>query len=67
VPKKKSEDTKSEFRVGDRVLVHLHTGRIVEATIKAVTPHGNKIRLQVDFGKDEAALIYPRQILKDRE
>jgi hypothetical protein len=67
VPKKKPEDSKKEFRVGDPVLVHLHTGKIVEATIKAVTPHSNKIRLQVDFGKDETALIYPWQILKDRE
>jgi hypothetical protein len=32
----KADENLSEFRVGDRVKVNLHTGRIVDATVKAV-------------------------------
>ena len=52
------------FAVADRIRVNLHTGRIVEATIKAVINRTDGPRLQVDFGKDEAALIYFWQVIE---
>jgi len=39
-------------------------GRIVEATIRAIVEHTDGLRLQVDFGKDETALIREWQIIK---
>jgi hypothetical protein len=53
-----------KHKVGDRILVKLSGGRIVEATIKAVVETTEGIRLQVSFG-NEAALIYPWQIIKE--
>jgi hypothetical protein len=49
---------KREPKVGDHVLVKLSGGRIVEATIKALVDTKEGIRLQVDFGYDETALVY---------
>ena len=40
-----------DYAVGDRVRVNLHTGRIVDATIKAVIERTDGKRLQVDFGR----------------
>ena len=51
-----------KHKVGERVLVKLSGGRIVEATIKAVVETTEDVRLQVSFG-DETALIYPWQIV----
>jgi hypothetical protein len=53
----KSNERVNVFAVGDRIKVNLHTGRIVEATIKAVINRTDGSRLQADFGKDETALI----------
>jgi hypothetical protein len=53
------------FNVGDAVKVNLHTGRIVDAMIKAVIEQTDGARLQVDFGRDETALIHEWQVLKD--
>ena len=52
------------FTVGDRIRANLHTGRIVEATIKAVINRTDGQRLQVDFGKDDTALIRSWQIIE---
>jgi hypothetical protein len=54
-----------KYRVGDRVLVKLSGGRIVEATIKALVDTTEGIRLQVDFGYDETALIYDWQVVEE--
>jgi hypothetical protein len=64
--KKKASHSEQEasYAVGDRLKVNLHTGRIVEATVKAVIEHTDGKRLQVDFGKDETALIYLWQIVE---
>jgi hypothetical protein len=51
-----------KYKVGDRVLVKLSGGRIVEATIKAVVETTDGTRLQFSFG-EETALIYPWQIV----
>jgi 6-phosphogluconolactonase/glucosamine-6-phosphate isomerase/deaminase len=56
--------TRPKYKVGDRLLVKLSGGRIVEATIKAIVNKTDGIRLQVSFG-DERALIYPWQVVKD--
>ena len=53
--KKKAPSSLWDYAVGDRVTVNLHTGRIVEATVKAVIERNGGKRLQVDFGKDETA------------
>jgi len=51
--------------VGDRLLVKLSGGRIVEATVKAIVETTESVRLQVSFG-NETALIYSWQIVEDR-
>jgi len=53
------------FAVGNRIGVNLHTCRIAEATIKAVIDRTDGPRLQVDFGKDETALIRSWQAVEE--
>jgi hypothetical protein len=53
-----------KYKVGDRVLVKLSGGRIVEASVKAVVETTNGVRLQVSFG-DETARIYLWQIVEE--
>ena len=55
---KKKKPAEQDYAVGDRVKVNLHTGRIVDATVRAVIDHTDGKRLQVDFGKDETALVH---------
>ena len=52
-----AEKETRKYKVGDRVLVKLSGGRIVESTIKAVVDTTEGIRLQLNFGYDETALI----------
>jgi hypothetical protein len=59
VPRQKPE---RQFKVGDRVTVNLHTGRLVDATVKAVISQTDGVRLQVDYGKDETALVHLWQV-----
>ena len=54
-----------QFNVGDHLKVSLPMGRIVDATIKAIIQSTEGVRLQVDFGKDETALVRARQVVKD--
>jgi hypothetical protein len=65
--KKKASHSEQDasYAVGDRLKVNLHTGRIVDATIKAIVERTDGKRLQVDFGKDETALIYLWQVVED--
>jgi len=60
--KKKPEEGRRKFNVGEQVRVRLRTGGIVDATIKAVNTKTKSVRLQVDYGKDETALIYDWQV-----
>jgi hypothetical protein len=64
--KKKVSHSEQEasYAVGDRLKVNLHTGRIVEATIKAIIERTDGKRLQVDFGKDETALVHLWQVVE---
>jgi len=60
--KKKPEESRREFNVGEQVRVRLRTGETVDATVKAVNRNTKSVRLQVDYGKDETALIYDWQV-----
>jgi hypothetical protein len=60
---KKAGANLSEFKVGDRVKVNMHRGRIVEAEIKAVIEKTHSVRFQVSFG-NENALIYLWQVVE---
>ena len=60
--KKKPEESRREFNVGEQVRVRLRTGETVDATVKAVNRKTKNVRLQVDYGKDETALIYDWQV-----
>jgi hypothetical protein len=62
--REKADDNLREFKVGDRIKVNMHRGRIVDATIKAVIERTDGKRLQVDFGKDETALIRLWQVVE---
>jgi hypothetical protein len=68
MPSNKMKATHSEqessYAVGDRVKVNLHTGKIVDATVKAIIEHTDGKRLQVDFGKDETALVHLWQVVE---
>ena len=62
VPKKPPKPLR-DFHVGDRVKVNQHSGRTVDAVIKAVTTDQNgRVRLQVEFGKDKTAFVYNWQV-----
>lgn len=56
--RKKASHSEQDYAVGDHVKVNLHTRRIVDARVKAVIDRTDFKRLQVDFGKDETALVY---------
>jgi molybdopterin-binding protein len=62
VPAKK-KPSERQFKVGDRILVNLHRGRIEEATITAIIQFSSVKKLQVDFGKDMTALIDTWQVV----
>ena len=64
IDKKQAPSSERDYAVGDRVKVNLHTGRIVDATVKAVIERTGGKRLQVDFGKDETALVYLWQVIE---
>jgi hypothetical protein len=52
-------------KVGDKIRVIMHAGKIVDATIKAIIESTEGVKYQIDFGFDETALISDWQIVKD--
>lgn len=58
MPSKKPE---REFRVRE----NLRAGNTVDATIRAVIPQTDGLRLQVDFGFEQTALIHVWQVVDD--
>jgi hypothetical protein len=68
MPSNKKKASKPEqdasYAVGDLVKVNVHTGRIVDAMVKAVIERTDGKRLQVDFGKDETALVHLWQVVE---
>jgi len=59
-----ANESKREFKVGDKVRVNLHHGKIEDAVIRAVVQDDDGIiKLQVDVvGLDLTALIDTRQV-----
>lgn len=44
-----------EFKVGDKIRVNLHHGKIEDAVVRAVIDHVDGTKLQVDFGHEQTA------------
>ena len=60
-----AEEPKREFKVGDKIRVNLHHGKIEDPIIRAVIQDGNETKLQVDVvGLDITALIDTRQVVE---
>ena len=54
-----------QFKIGDKVRVNLHHGKIEDAIVRAVIQDGNEIKLQVDVvGLNLTALIDTRQVVE---
>jgi hypothetical protein len=51
-----------QFKVGDRVTVSLHSGQLVDGVVKAIVQKSDGIRLQVDYGKNQTALVHLWQV-----
>ena len=63
MPKKESS---RQFKVGEKIRVNLHHGKIEDAVVKAIVEEGDGVKLQVDVvGLDVTALIDPRQVVAD--
>jgi hypothetical protein len=52
-------------QVGDKIKVNMHAGKLVDATINAIINSTKGANYQVDFGKDQTALVHEWQIVKD--
>jgi len=64
VPAAKKPDDR-QFKVGDKVRVYLHNGKIEDAVVRAVIRDDDGIKLQVDVvGLDLTALIDARQVVE---
>jgi len=60
-----AREPKREFKVGDKVRVNLHHGKIEDAVVRAVIQDENVVKLQVDVvGLDLTALIDTRQVVE---
>ncbi len=56
-------NSERQFKIGDKIQANLH-GRVIDATVRTVVEYTHGIKLQVDFGRDETALVELRQVLK---
>ena len=64
MPAPKKPDDR-QFKVGDKVRVNLHHGKIEDAVIRAVIRDEDLVKLQVDVvGLDLTALIDTRQVVE---
>jgi hypothetical protein len=52
-------------KVGEKIKVNMHGGKIVDATIKAIIESTDGVRYQVDFGHDQTALVHEWQVVTD--
>src|SRR5215470_4808483 len=55
---------KREYKVGDRIQISLNN-RIMDATVKAIIETTVGLRLQVDFGNEQTALIREWQLVPE--
>jgi hypothetical protein len=61
-----AKEPKREFKVGDKIRVNLHHGKIEDAVVRAVVQGDGIIKLQVDVvGLDLTALIDTRRLLSE--
>lgn len=60
-----AEKAPKDYKPGQHIIVKLSNGRIEEARINHVVQHRDGIKLQVDFGHDETALIELCQVVED--
>ena len=64
MPAPKKPDNR-QFKVGDKIRVNLHHGKIEDAVVRAVVQSDDGIKLQVDVvGLDLTALIDTRQVVE---
>ena len=60
-----AKEPNREFKVGDKIRVNLHNGKIEDAVVRAVIQDENVVKLQVDVvGLDLTALIDTRQVVE---
>jgi transcription antitermination factor NusG len=60
MPKK---EPSRQFKVGDKIRVNLHHGKIEDAVVKAIVEDSDGVKLQIDvIGLDVTALIDPKQV-----
>ena len=52
-----AKEPKREFKVGDKIRVNLHHGKIEDAVVRAVIQHTDGLKLQIDFDPKQIALI----------
>jgi hypothetical protein len=52
-----------QFKVGDKVRVSMHGGKIIDAVIKAVIDRTDGVHYQVDFGNEQTALARASQVV----
>jgi hypothetical protein len=65
IPRVSAKEPKREFKVGDKVRVNLHHGKIEDALVRAVIQDDDGTKLQVDVvGLDLTALIDTRQVVE---
>ena len=58
-----AKEPKREFKVGDKIRVNLHHGKIEDAVVKAVINETDGVKLQVDVvGLDLTALVDASQV-----
>jgi transcription antitermination factor NusG len=62
----RKDGPKREFKVGEKIRVNLHHGKIEDAVVKAIVEEGDGVKLQIDVvGLDVTTLIDPRQVVAD--
>jgi len=49
--------TKRELKVGDKIRVNLHHGKIEDAVVKAVIQHTDGLKLQVDVTEARTTVL----------
>jgi len=65
IPRVPGKKPKRDFKVGDKIRVNLHHGKIEDAVVRAVIQDEDVVKLQVDVvGLDLTALIDTRQVVE---
>jgi len=59
-----AKDPKREFKVGDKIRVNLHHGKIEDAVVRAVIHDSDGLKLQDVVTLDLTALIDTRQVVE---